>query len=104
MPTVIDTLIVRLGLDKSAYRKGAADAAATGRELAEKQTASAEQAADATARAADKAAAQQEKAAKKAAAEQENLMHRDLGPVVGTLGAKKSRRETGLKGSSVRVS
>ncbi len=34
----------------------------------------------------------------------ENLMHRDLGHVVETLSAKKSRREAGLKGSSVRVS
>ncbi|CAE6861514.1 hypothetical protein R75461_08007 [Paraburkholderia nemoris] len=70
MPTVIDTLIVRLGLDSSAYRKGAAEAAATGRELAEDQATSANKAAYAVEKAAYEAAAQQEKAAKKAASEQ----------------------------------
>ena len=71
MPTVIDTLIVRLGLDTSAYRKGAAEAAATGRELAEDQAASAEKAAGAAEKAAKKAATEQEKAARKAASGQE---------------------------------
>ncbi|CAE6857361.1 hypothetical protein R75461_07788 [Paraburkholderia nemoris] len=70
MPTVIDTLIVRLGLDTFAYRKGAAEVAATGRELAEDQATSADKAAHAVEKAANEAAAQQEKAAKKAADEQ----------------------------------
>ncbi|KVH51173.1 phage tail tip lysozyme [Burkholderia diffusa] len=66
MPSVIDSLIVRLGLDASAYKSGAADAEATGAHLADTQEAQARQAADAVA----KAAAQQEKAAQKAATEQ----------------------------------
>ncbi|KVS50701.1 hypothetical protein WK39_27970 [Burkholderia cepacia] len=66
MPTVIDTLIVRLGLDPSAYKSGAAEAEASGAHLADTQEAQAKQAADAVA----KAAAQQEKSAQKAATEQ----------------------------------
>ncbi len=71
MATVIDTLIVRLGLDTSAYKQGAAQASGIGKQLASDQTTSADKAAQAVAKAAQKTATEQEKAAKKAAFEAE---------------------------------
>ncbi len=71
MPTVIDTLIVKLGLDTAAYKAGVDEASATGKALANDQGASADKAAQAVAKAAQKASADQEKAAKRAASEAE---------------------------------
>lgn len=69
MPTIIDTLIVRLGLDPSAYKSGAAEAEATGEHLAHSQETQAKQVSAAAA----KSAAEQARAARAAEAEAKKL-------------------------------